>query len=143
MPLKIQGAIVMSLRNRFKERRHIQTVRKSSQPSTAAPRSCPCQKPAKRAIDPPVVPSGEDETSFLRHQRVLAAEFQKAHPSEQIIRELMQLTFPMRRKDILEDGHVFDPLEKFPYLGNTRNVSFCFTLYGMHVAHTVKLAYSM
>lgn len=50
----------------------------------------------------PSVPAGEDEVSFQRHNRVLKAEFSKSRHNKQIVSELMNVTFPMRRADILQ-----------------------------------------
>lgn len=65
----------------------------------------------------PPIPAGEDEVSFQRHNRVLRAEFAKAHHNKQIVSELMSITFSMRRADILQSPcDINSILEKYPFL---------------------------
>ena len=76
-----------------------------------------------KAFDLPPIPPGEDETSFERHNRVLKTEYNKANPNVSTVKELMKVTFPMRRQDILSHGHTYDPLQKYPYLQQPSHVS--------------------
>ena len=76
-----------------------------------------------RVFELPPVPDGEDQTSFDRHNRVLKAEYSKSHPNAKTVQELMKITFSMRRRDILSEGHVFDPLKKYLYLQQPSYVS--------------------
>ena len=66
-------------------------------------------KPKSPGVDsimkPPKVPPGEDETSFNRHNKVLILESKKAHPNMTVVRELMQTTFALRRRDILNTSY--------------------------------------
>ena len=71
---------------------------------------------------PPILP-GEDETSFERHNRVLKSEFSKSNPNMHTVHELMNIIFSMRRRDILSQGHTFNPLTKYPYLQQPSHVS--------------------
>ena len=65
----------------------------------------------------PSVPAGEDEVSFQRHNRVLKAEFSKSRHNKQIVSELMNVTFPMRRADILlSPCNINKILKKYPFL---------------------------
>ena len=65
----------------------------------------------------PSVPAGEDEVSFQRHNCVLKAEFSKSRHNKQIVSELMNVTFPMRRADILlSPCDINKILEKCPFL---------------------------
>ena len=66
---------------------------------------------SKRAI-----PAGEDENSFERHNQTSKAEYSKANPNTKMVEELMDRTFPMRRQDILSQGHSYDPVSKYPFL---------------------------
>ena len=78
----------------------------------------------------PPIPDGEDQTSFDRHNRVLKAEYSKPNPNVKTVQELMKITFPMRRRDILSEGHSFDPLKKYPYLQQPSHVSVYSTFVG-------------
>lgn len=63
------------------------------------------------------VPAGEDDVSFQRHNRVLKTEYVKSHPNMHLVSELMNLTFAMRRADILNNPcDVNTILEKYPSL---------------------------
>ena len=65
----------------------------------------------------PSIPAGEDEVSFQRHNRVLKAEFSKTRHNKQIVSELMNVTFSMRRADILQSPcDIIKILEKYPFL---------------------------
>ena len=58
------------------------------------------------------VPPGEDKTSFERHKR----------KNETIVKELMKVSYAMRRNDILENGHTFSITERYPFLGRPEYV---------------------
>ena len=132
----MQGAIVKALENRFKERRRKKKPRKVK-PESAEIAAPPTRK--LKVFELPPVPEGEDQTSFERHCRVLKAEFGKPNPNVKTVQHLMTITFPMRRRDILSEGHTFDPLKKYPFLQQPSYVSmliyvvsthyFCFLLY--------------
>ena len=71
------------------------------------------------------VPAGEDDVSFQRHNRVLKTEYTKAHHNMHLVSELMNLTFAMRRFDILNNPcDINGILEKYPFL-QTDIVSHC------------------
>ena len=78
----------------------------------------------------PPIPDGEDQTSFDRHNRVLKAEYSKPNPNVKMVQELMKITFPKRRRDILSEGHSFDPLKKYLYLQQPSHVSVYSTFVG-------------
>lgn len=68
-------------------------------------------------LEPPVVPPGKDQKSFERHNRVLLTQYGKSHPNHQIISDLMELTFAMRRSDILHTPmDIHGILQKYPFL---------------------------
>jgi len=71
----------------------------------------------------PSIPAGEDQTSFDRHNRVLQLQFSKSNRNGAIIKELMDITYPMRRREIIETGHLFDIKKKFPFLQEPKYVS--------------------
>ena len=120
----VQGAIVKGLDNRFKERRRNKKPRKIKQKSVgiAAPST---RKLKVFELHVPQIPEGEDQTSFERHCRVLKAEYGKPNPNGKTVQQLMTITFPMRRRDILSEGHTFDPLKKYPFLQQPSHVSTC------------------
>ena len=62
------------------------------------------------------VPPGEDKTSFERHNRLLSMEYTRPKKNETIVKELMKVSYAMRRNDILENGHTFSIIEKYPFL---------------------------
>ena len=69
----------------------------------------------KHVFELPPIPPGEDKTSFERHNRVLKFECSKSNPNMHTVQELMNITFSMQRRDILSQGHTFNPLTKYPY----------------------------
>ena len=54
---------------------------------------------------PPKPIDGEDEFSFSQHNKLLKAEFGKRKPNKMLISNLMELSFPMRRSDITQNGY--------------------------------------
>ena len=75
------------------------------------------------SLKAPAIPIGEDEHSFERHNRVLKSQYSKSHPNQQIVTELMRITFAMRRTDILNcPCDVKTIFEKYPFL-QTEHVS--------------------
>lgn len=81
------------------------------------------KRPAVNELLVPPIPVGEDSTSFDRHNRVLQLQFSKSHRNVAIVKELMEITFPMRRRDIITNGHLFDIKKKFPFLQEPDHVS--------------------
>lgn len=113
----MQGAIVVGLKNRLKERRRVKKPRKTVTDMPAASIACIAPRsPSIPETDRLTIPPGEDKNSFERHNRVLKAEFSKSKPNGQVVKELMELTFSMRRTDILSQGHSYDPVSKYPFL---------------------------
>ncbi len=75
-------------------------------------------------MKPPVVPPGEDETSFKRHNKILIMESKKTHPNLGIVNPLMERTFAFRRADILSNGgDVVTIFCKYPFLQSADQVS--------------------
>ena len=102
---------------RMKEgRRNKAPVRSSTQDSQ--PQLKPGRSPGSIAPQKvPNVPPGEDDVSFQRHNRVLKSEYAKTRPNKKIVTELMTLTFPMRRTEILNNPcDINQLLEKYPFL---------------------------
>ena len=117
----MQGAIVVGLKNRFKERRRLKKPRKPPELHFSKPQ----KSPAVKIHDLPDIPAGEDETSFERHNRVLNTEFTKPTPNASNVKQIMQLTYAMRRREILSLGHTkdYNALRKFPFLQVPYHVS--------------------
>lgn len=87
--------------------------------STCTLNNSPSHKPPTvRNFELPEIPPGEDDGSFERHNRVLKAEFSKPSPNIGNVKQLMEVTFPMRRREILSLGHTkdFRPFNRFPFL---------------------------
>lgn len=71
---------------------------------------------------PPVV-LGEDQVSFGRHNKILKTEFKKSRRNEQVVSDLMDRTFPMRRKAVVEKcKDLSDLYKQFPFLQEANQV---------------------
>ena len=71
----------------------------------------------------PEIQPGEDDISFQRHNRVLQAEWSKVKRNVMMVEELMERTFPMRRREILENSCDVQTLfKKFPFLQDPEQV---------------------
>ena len=69
------------------------------------------------------MPTGEDEVSFERHNRVLQAEWKKSTRNIMVIEELMMRTYAFRRKKILEQPKVVEALlTEYPFLQQPEQV---------------------
>lgn len=67
---------------------------------------------------------GEDETSFNRHVKVLKNEKVKSHPNMQVVEDLMEKTFFMRRSDITNNARdILAILNEYPFLSVEDQVS--------------------
>lgn len=67
---------------------------------------------------------GEDEKSFARHNKALSTESLKSKPNLQLVEELMNLSYKMRRVDILDNPCDLSSLfEKYPFLKNEKQVN--------------------
>ena len=80
------------------------------------------KRPSLNSLVVPSVPTGEDSTSFERHNRVLQLQYSKSHRNAVIVKELMDVSFPMRRREIITNGHLFDIKKKFPFLQEPEHV---------------------
>ena len=85
-----------------------------------------CNK--ERKPDPytiPDVPEGEDEVSFERHNRVLKSEWSKSSRNALMVEQLMDRTFPIRRRSILETPtNVLTTFKQYPFLQDPTQVWF-------------------
>ena len=126
----IQGAIVMSLINCFKNfrRKRRCRVKKEEQPGEDPPSPNPRTAAGKSpgmasAMEQPVVPPGEDTVSFGRHCKVLQAVYKKASRNGQVVVDLMDRTFAFRRQDILSLTYDLSELfDKYPFLQDCEQV---------------------
>ena len=105
-----------SLINRFKNFRHVpikrpttKRVESSSSVPTAGKLPGITTSPSQ-----PILPPGEDSVSFERHTKV-QAEFKKCTSNDNVVDDLMQRSFALRRKDILENGYDLDTLCEVPF----------------------------
>lgn len=121
------GAIVCMLQNRFKEFRREKSKRKATPShvtnSESESRIKRCPPAITTIITPPSVPAGEDEISFKRHNKVLIKEKSKSHPNSQVVSDLMEITFSIRRDDIVTIScNITQLLTKYPFLSEENQV---------------------
>jgi len=78
----------------------------------------------------PDIPVGEDDTSFVRHNKAIKIEFSKKGKCNMaVIKELVMVSFAMRRQDIRASScHIKDILVKYPFLKKKDLVSLFITL---------------
>ena len=123
--LLFQGAIVTSLRNHFKEFRRTPVERGKLKTNT---KKSPKKKSPgiTQSLAQPLPAPGEDSVSFERHCRLLQVEFTKARRNQHVVTDLMDRTFAMRRREILEEPHDLDGLfEQFPFHQQSDQVWMC------------------
>ena len=111
------------LQNKLKEKRRIKRQRHPKPTNSNFPKPQNQKKPSLNNLCVPSIPAGEDETSFDGHNCVLHLQFSKSNRNVAIIKELMDITYPMRRRQIIETGHLFDIKKKFPFLQEPKYVS--------------------
>ena len=131
MHVLVQGAIITSLQNRFKEFRRDRKVRRETTEETSVStetRKKPAtvqQSPSKCWMQAPAIPDGEDEFSFNRFSSQLREEAKRRNPREEVVQPLMATTFAQRRRDILNfPAAIHDTLQKYPFLSNQDEVLF-------------------
>lgn len=89
---------------------------------------------AKKRTIAEVAGDGEDHQSFTRHNRYLQAEYKKARPNLTSVRQIMALTFKMRRADITTDPRAVSVvLQEYPFLRQKEEVC---DNYGHVLIHT-------
>ena len=99
---------IKQLRNCMKERR--KTPRKNRSATQTTDKKLEQPKKPMTSGTLIQVPPGEDKTSFERHNRLLSMEYTRPKRT----RPLMKVSYAMRRNDILENGHTFSIIEKYP-----------------------------
>ena len=81
----------------------------------------------------PVVPDGEDKTSFERHNRVIRAELKKTRPNATVLKDIISRSYAMRRIDVLENSYsLTEVFDKYPFLADPDQVWLIFLLYQHH-----------
>ena len=84
------------------------SIKKSPKKKSPGITQCPAE--------PRLLP-GEDSVSCNRHNRVLLVEFNKTRRNEEVMSDLMDKTFALRRKKILETSPDLNSLFKdYPFL---------------------------
>ena len=72
----------------------------------------------------PEVPAGEDDVSFERHNHLLKSEWMKQKRNAALVEELMERTFAMRRREILENScDVKTLFKKYPFMQDPEQVA--------------------
>ena len=107
--------------NRFKEFRRTPVNRdKSSSKIRKSPKKRPgiTQIPHQPRFSP-----GEDAISSERHNKLLKTEFKKTRRNSQLINELMDRSFALRRQTILEHPlNLQSIFDQFPFLHTSDQV---------------------
>ena len=111
-----------SLKNRFKEFRRT-PVQKANKP-VAARKSPKKKKPGITQVpSQPSIVCSEDDTSFKRNIARLKVEYNKTRRNESIVTDLMDRTFPKRRKAIMDSPTSVSVIfEQFPFLQESNQV---------------------
>ena len=103
--------------NRFKEFRRLPRNPTESDKEKNLVKENPKMPGVDAIMKPPIIPPGEDQTSFERHNKRLVLEFKKAQPNIPIVTELMDLSYAMRRQDIFKNSYsITEILEHYPFL---------------------------
>ena len=122
----MQGGIVQTLTDRLKDMRRLRKPKSSDSSTSRSPELERQNKVTPRPHKPftlPDVPEGEDALSFERHNRVLQSEWTKSSRNAVTIEQLMERTFAMRRRDILEAStDVQTTFKKYPFLQDPNQV---------------------
>lgn len=95
---------MQSLSDRFKEFRR---PPKAKRAKISAPKKSPKKKlpGITQTLAVPIVSPGEDSVSFKRHNNILKSEYKKTRRNYEVVSDLMERTFTMRRKSILENSY--------------------------------------
>jgi len=71
----------------------------------------------------PLPPHGEDAVSYERHTKALQVEHKKTKQNKHIVSELMDRSFALRRKEIMESNLHLDVIfDRFPFLQDTEEL---------------------
>jgi len=110
----------------MKERRRTKRNRSGPKEAATIKKEEKQKKPAVGS-DLVEVPAGEDKKSFVRHNIALETVHAKLTSSLSKnkklssqgvakVEQLMEITYAMRRNDVLQDGHSFSVAKKYPFL---------------------------
>ena len=114
----IQEHLSLSLKERLKSFRRVRPLKAdgAAQPSKKHKRLSESQ-PELSAYD------GEDTVSYKRHIAAMLSEYKKLTPSQELVRQLMKLTFTKRRQGILAAPQTANNiLGEFPFLASFEHV---------------------
>ena len=90
-------------------------------PAAKKPKISPC---LPRFPVPPVLPKSEDDASYTRHLKRLQLEGKRQSPDKHVVATLMDVTYPLRRHEILEKPkRIAEVLKVYPPLKNIKQVS--------------------
>lgn len=111
-------------KNRFKEYRRTPVQRRAAAGTSSKTKSPKKKSPGITQTPQHPVPSpGEDMVSFERHNRILKVEFKKTRRNEENVCNLMNRTFALRRKTVLEDAYDLNRIFTcFPFLQESDQV---------------------
>ena len=57
-----------------------------------------------RVLEKLNIPPGEDANSFSQHNQILKKEYKKRDPNITLVNELMEASFSMQRRDLLDNS---------------------------------------
>ena len=115
--------MVRSLVNRFKEFRRPKKPRKPPSNDSATPVKAGKRPGITNSVTRPTIPPGEDAVSFERHTKALQIEFRKTNRNSQVIADLMDRSFALRRAEIEEKNYDVGRLfNRFPFLQEAQHV---------------------
>lgn len=88
-------------------------------------KSLPTYRHPGQALSIPEVPAGEDVISFGRHNKAIQVELaKKGGCNRTVVKELVSVSFAMRRQDIREHSyHIKDVLKKYSFFKEQEFVS--------------------
>lgn len=111
-----KGYLVEAMRDKMKNIRNVKPRNKRSPNAESPPtKQQKTQYLPRRPVQPKIPPS-EDIASCQKHVKVLQLESQKPSPDKQTIRNLMDLTYPLRRQEIYEGMEIATILKVYPPL---------------------------
>ena len=79
-----------------------------------------------KVLEVPKPPVGEDGNSFKRHNKLLTNEYHKKVRNEAVVKDVMDVSYAMRRADILQNPeNVKSILIRYPFLQEHDQVHVC------------------
>lgn len=120
----MQSFWAKEIKDRFgniNKKRNREIKKRLQQEGVSVPKGKPGRK--KKAGHPaaviPGIPEGVTDDTYQQQKQTMVSEWKKARKDQNLIRELMASTFPMRRREILtENIRVWKLLQEFPIFGS-------------------------